>query len=121
MKERVFVSNLCVFGRHGVGRAEKSLGQKFYVDIDCTVERPAPRLDRMDDTVCYAELCDMAEKLSHERTFNLIETFAGELAQQILAAYGRVSSVRVTIRKPSAPIRHPVDHVGVAVELSRDD
>ncbi|CAN0367447.1 unnamed protein product [Phaeothamnion confervicola] len=120
MTDRVFVTNLCVHGHHGVASAEKSLGQKFYIDIDCLVDRPDSSRDQMDDTVCYRALCDIAEHLSAQTTFNLIETFAQRLAEQILAKFGLVRSVRVQIRKPSAPIRHSVDHVGVEVERRRD-
>jgi dihydroneopterin aldolase len=120
MSDRVFVTNLCIHGYHGVANAEKSLGQKFYVDMDCQVERSNPDSDRMDDTVCYGALCDIAERLSAKTTFNLIETFAHRIAEEILAVYPAVSLVRVRIRKPSAPIRHAVDHVGVEVERRRN-
>jgi dihydroneopterin aldolase len=120
MTDRIFVANLCIHGYHGLARAEKSLGQKFYVDIDALVERAAPLSDRMEDTVCYGELCDIAERLSASATFNLIETFAHRIAEEILAAYPSVTEVRVRIRKPSAPIRHAVDHVGVEIERRRN-
>ena len=120
MTDRVFVANLCIHGYHGLARAEKSLGQKFYVDIDCEVARADPLCDAMADTVCYGELCDIAERLSAGATFNLIETFAHRIAEEILRTYGAVTSVRVRIRKPSAPIRHAVDHVGVEIQRRRD-
>jgi len=119
MIDRVFVANLCIHGFHGLARAEKSLGQKFYVDIECEVLRADPLSDQMEDTVCYGELCDIAERLSAQATFNLIETFAHRIAEEILAAYTAVRAVRVRIRKPSAPIRHAVDHVGVEIERRR--
>jgi dihydroneopterin aldolase len=119
MTDRVFVTNLCIHGYHGVAKAEKSLGQKFYVDIDCIVVRPRPGNDRMDETVCYGALCDLAERLSANTTFNLIESLAHRIAEEVLARFALVESVRVQIRKPSAPIRHVVDHVGVEVERRR--
>ena len=121
MIERVFVSNLCVYGFHGVAKAEQSLGQKFYIDIDCDVARPELAADRMEDTVCYGELCDLVAKLSAKTTFNLIESFARQVADEILAGFPLVQSVRVRIRKPSAPVRHAIDHVGVEVEKRRYD
>ncbi len=113
MTDRVFVSNLCIHGYHGVIDAEKSLGQKFFVDIDCEIERPDPDLDKMSETVCYGALCDLAENISGEGTFNLIEVLADRIAHAVLETYPIVRSVRIQIRKPSAPIRHVVDHVGV--------
>ena len=116
--DRVIVSNLCVFGRHGVVSAEKSLGQKFYVDIACVIDPPVD--DNMGFAVDYAALCDTTVALSAKTTFNLIETFAARLAEEILAGFARVRSVRVQIRKPSAPIRHALDWVGVEVERTRN-
>lgn len=119
MSKKVFVRNLCVHGYHGVAKAEKSLGQRFYIDIDCWLLSPGPARDMMESTVCYAALCDVAERLSATTTFNLIETFADQLAAGILTQFALVQSVRVQVRKPSAPIRHPVDFVGVEVERHR--
>lgn len=121
MIERVFVSNLCVYGFHGVAKAEQSLGQKFFIDIDCSVVRPGPAADRMEDTVCYGALCDLVVQLSARTTFNLIESFARQVANEILAEFPLVQSVRVQIRKPSAPVRHAIDHVGVEVQMRRHD
>ena len=121
MIERVFVSNLCVYGFHGVAKAEQSLGQKFYIDIDCNVVRPEPAADRMEDTVCYGALCDLVARLSAKTTFNLIESFARQVADEILVGFPLVQSVRVQIRKPSAPVRHAIDHVGVEVQKRRHD
>ena len=121
MSDRVFVTNLCIHGYHGVAKAEKSLGQRFYVDIDCRLTRSEPSNDTMASTVCYAALCDLAERLSAETTFNLIESFADQLATEVLLQFTLVQCVRVRIRKPSAPIRYSVDSVGVEVERRRHD
>ncbi len=120
MTDRVFVSNLRLHGFHGVHRAEKSLGQKFYIDMDCELKPQAGRTDRMAETVDYGALCDLAARLSAETVFNLIETFAGKIAEAVLDEQPLVERVTVTVRKPSAPIRHFVDHVGVVVTRSRD-
>jgi hypothetical protein len=45
------VTNLRIHGYHGVAKAEKSLGRKFYMDIDCHVARAAAADDTMDSTV----------------------------------------------------------------------
>ena len=121
MTDRVFVSNLCLHGFHGVHSAEKSLGQKFYIDMDCEMSPQAARNDTMTEAVDYGALCDLAERLSGETVFNLIETFAERIALAVLKEQPLVQRITVTVRKPSAPIRHFVDHVGVVITRSRDD
>ncbi|KCZ93945.1 dihydroneopterin aldolase [Hyphomonas johnsonii] len=120
MTDRIFVSNLSLHGHHGVMDAEKSLGQKFMVDMECSVIRPGNAADRISDTVHYGELCDLAAEVSASSVFNLIETFADTVAQAILDRFALVQEVTVTVRKPSAPISHVVDHVGVSVTRGRN-
>lgn len=120
MTDRVFVSNLCLHGFHGVIEAEKNLGQKFFIDMDCELASPATGTDLMANAVNYRELCDLAEKLSAETVFNLIETFAERIALAVLDTQPLVARVTITVRKPSAPIKHFVDHVGVVIVRSRN-
>ena len=118
--ERVFVENLAIHGFHGLIPAEKTLGQKFFADIDCRVARDEPPSDTLKDAVDYAALCDLAHEISASGPFNLIETLAERIGHGVMETFPLVSTVRVRIRKPNAPIRHFLDHVGVEIELSRD-
>lgn len=118
--ERVFVENLGIHGFHGLIPAEKTLGQKFYADIECRVSREGAPSDTMEDAVDYGKLCDLAHDISASGPFNLIETLAERIGQGVMERFPLVSQVRVRIRKPKAPIRHFLDNVGVEIELSRD-
>lgn len=120
MSHRIFVSNLRLHGFHGVLEAEKTLGQNFFIDIDCEVERPAGAGDDIAQTVCYAGLCDLAAEISKRTNFDLIESLGEQISLEILDRYSIVRSVTVEVRKPSAPISHPVDHVGISVTRSRN-
>lgn len=120
MSDRIFVSNLCLFGRHGVLKEESTLGQKFFVDIDCMVDmEDALRDDDYRRTVGYERLCAVASEVSAATRFNLIETLADRIAGKILDSFPSVSEVSVRIRKPSAPIAAPLDHVGVEARRFR--
>ena len=119
--ERVFVENLGIHGFHGLIPAEQTLGQKFYADIECLVARTEPPSDTMGDAVDYGKLCDLAHDISASGPFNLVETLAESIGQGVMETFPLVNSVRVRIRKPNAPIRHFLDHVGVEIELYRDD
>ena len=120
MIDRIFVSNLRIHGFHGVKDAEKSLGQKFHIDIACDVERNGERNDTMTSTVCYGELCQLAEEVSSAQSFNLVETLAERIATAIFDTFATVKSVELTIRKPNAPVSHVVDHVGVSIKRLRN-
>ena len=118
--ERVFVENLGIHGFHGLIAEEQRLGQKFYADIECLVARQEAPSDTMKDAVDYGKVCDLAHEISASGPFNLIETLAELIGQGVMETFPLVSRVRVRIRKPNAPIRHFLDHVGVEIELSRD-
>lgn len=116
---KVFVSNLAIHGYHGVVDAERSLGQKFYVDIECELEPVEALTDDMSATVCYGDLCTLAQDVSCRSTFNLIEVLARNIIDEIFCTYPLVRHVALRVRKPSAPIRHFVDYVGVEVSQAR--
>jgi len=103
-----------------VKEAEKSLGQKFYLDIVCGIERDAAAPDKMSTTVCYDEICNLITEISSAQTFNLIESFAERIIAAIFESFDIVSSVDLTIEKPNAPIHHKVDYVGVSVFRERE-
>jgi dihydroneopterin aldolase / 2-amino-4-hydroxy-6-hydroxymethyldihydropteridine diphosphokinase len=118
MGDRVFVTNLCVHGFHGLFPEERTLGQKLYLDIDCETDlEQAAGNDDFAKTVSYASLCDIAIAVSGAGRCNLVEALGGRIANSILETFPSVSQVRVCIRKPSAPIAHAIDHVGI--ELTR--
>lgn len=119
MLTEIRISNLRIHGFHGVKDAEKSLGQIFEVDLSCTILRKNPLSDRMDDTLCYGELCDLVCEVSTEAVFNLIETLAERIVDKIFERYDVAQGVEIEIRKPSAPLTHIVDHVGVALSRTR--
>ena len=120
MSDRVFVKNLAIFGRHGLFRGERELGQRFEVDIDCHLDlEPAGTADDYDKTVCYQTLCDLSRQVIEGDSVNLVETLAEHVAAAVLERWPQVESVDVAIRKPSAPLGVVVDHVGVAITRRR--
>lgn len=120
MSNRIFVSNLCIHGHHGVSSEETRLGQKFFIDIDCLADfDECVREDDYSKAVCYGKLCDLAAQVSASGPFKLIETLGDRIAAQVLIEFPSVSEVCVRIRKPSAPIASMVDHVGIEVKRAR--
>ena len=120
MMDRVFVSNLCLHGRHGVFPEEAKLGQKFYLDIVCDFDSEACiRDDDYRKAVNYAVLCEIAASVSAGGPFKLIETLADHVAKAVLESFAQVTSVTVRVRKPSAPIPFALDHVGVEITRAR--
>ena len=119
MYAEIVISNLRVYGRHGVIEAEKTLGQKFEIDMVCGIRRPAAAADTMENTLCYAKVCDEVVKVSDEQSYNLIETLAESIVSRMFDMSDLIEDVKITIRKPHAPIRHNLEHVAVVLTRNR--
>lgn len=118
MNDRIFVTNLCLVGYHGVMEEERVLGQRFFLDIEVSTDaRRASANDDYMETVCYGGLCDLAKEVSEAGPYLLIETFAERVIAAILERFPTVTEARVRIRKPGAAINASFDTVGV--ELAR--
>lgn len=120
MNDKVFVSNLCILGRHGVFEEERKLGQRFFLDLEVDYDsRRASREDDYRKAICYGSLCKLAESVSDAGPYNLIETFADRVIEAIFERFASVTKAKVTIRKPGAPIESNFDTVGVSIERLR--
>ena len=114
--DTVFVHNLSLKGRHGVGDAERSVEQEFLIDIDAIIDLSlSEKSDALADTANYAEFVTLSREIVENNSFYLIEKLAGTIAEKILTDV-RIQSVRVSIRKP-AVFKDALP--GVSIERSR--
>jgi len=93
------------FGYHGALPEERSLGQRFVVDIEVEADlQRAGESDALEDTVNYSELYAVVEDVVMGPPFNLIEAVAEQIASRILKEQATVQAVLVRLRKPGVPI-----------------
>ncbi|MPY83737.1 MAG: dihydroneopterin aldolase [Actinophytocola sp.] len=123
MTDRIALTGLRAFGRHGVFAQERRDGQEFLVDIVLRLDlTAASRSDALADTVDYGALAEIAVKVVGGDPYDLIESVAGRIAEEVLAderMAGRIESAEVTVHKPGAPIPHRFADVAVTVTRSR--
>jgi dihydroneopterin aldolase len=93
----VEIHGLEVFGRHGVGEAERRDGQSFLFDVTLEVSEPVE--DSIDATVDYRAVRDTLRDLSGARTYRLLESLATAAAEAIVTRFA-VDSATVRVRKP---------------------
>jgi dihydroneopterin aldolase len=114
------IKGIALHGRHGALEAERSLGQKFALDLSIVAEiGDAATSDRLDDTLHYGQVIKAAVGAFNARSLNLIEAAAGAVGDALLAQFPKITSVRVTVHKPSAPIAAIIDDLAVTVERRR--
>ncbi|WP_006243816.1 dihydroneopterin aldolase [Mycolicibacterium tusciae] len=117
MADRIELRGLTVRGHHGVFDHERRDGQDFVIDIIVWVDLAAAAAsDDLADTLDYGRLAQRAADVVAGPPRNLIETVAGEIADDIMAD-ARVHAVEVAVHKPAAPI--PLTFADVAVVARR--
>lgn len=117
MADRIELRGLAVRGNHGVFDHERRDGQDFIIDITVWLDLSrAAASDQLCDTYDYGVLAQRAAAIVGGEPRNLIETVAGEIADDVLAD-DRVHAVEVVVHKPQAPI--PLDFADVAVVARR--
>ncbi|BBZ11761.1 dihydroneopterin aldolase [Mycobacterium branderi] len=119
MADRIELRGLTVRGRHGVFDHERTDGQDFVVDITVWIDLvDAAASDDLSDTYDYGVLAQRAADIVAGPARNLIETVAGEIAEDVMADK-RVHAVEVTVHKPHAPIPQTFADVAVVARRSR--
>ncbi|HVY18489.1 MAG TPA: dihydroneopterin aldolase [Bauldia sp.] len=116
----ISITGIALHGRHGALEAERSLGQKFALDLAIVADiGDAQRTDRLEDTLHYGQVVKAAVSAFNAKSLNLIEAAAGAVADELIARFDKIVSVRVTVHKPSAPIAAIIDDLAVTVERRR--
>ncbi|HSZ69273.1 MAG TPA: dihydroneopterin aldolase [Solirubrobacteraceae bacterium] len=109
------ISGLSLYTHHGVSDAEREVGQRLMLDLRLEVgETDATVTDRVEDTVDYAEVCQLVALIAQQRSHRTLERLCSTIAERLLADY-ELEGVWVKATKPEPPIALPVDEVSVEV------
>jgi 7,8-dihydroneopterin aldolase/epimerase/oxygenase len=120
MTDFVHVTGLALHAFHGVMEHEATVGQTFYIDLVLDIDlTEASHSDKIADTVGYDEVVDVASRTFCAQRYRLVEAAAGAIANAVLASFPAVTSVRVTVHKPHAPVAATFSDVGVTIVRSR--
>lgn len=113
--DKIFLSGMQFYGRHGVFPEEKAMGQKFIIDLELSLDlKNAGLTDDLAATPNYADVYAIVKNITTKKSFNLIEALAEAIALDILASY-KVEQVIVRVKKPQAPISGIFDYMGCEI------
>ncbi len=119
MTDRIDLTGIEVWARHGVLAEEKTRDQLFVVDVRIYLDLAgAAASDDVGDTVDYGELARKVHLEVARQSHDLIETVAEGVARIVLED-SRVERVLVTVHKPQAPIPEKFGDVSVTVDRFR--
>ncbi len=113
---RIEIAGLRLFGYIGVNEQEKVKGQIYVVELTASVDmEKAQKSDNIEDTVSYSGIIKLLKELFEKSRYNLLETMARVIIDEVFSSFNEVLGVTVKIKKPNAPIG--ADFSYVAVEL----
>ncbi|MBO6918127.1 MAG: dihydroneopterin aldolase [Rhizobiaceae bacterium] len=117
---KITLKNCSFYAYHGVFEEEKKIGQRFFVDVEMDVTKSEDIADdQLENTVHYGEVFALVEDTVTNTKYDLIETLAHFIGQNIIDSFNLVQKAKITVRKPSAPIQGVLDHVEVCIETAR--
>jgi len=109
------ITGLSLYTHHGVSAAEREVGQRLVIDMRLDVgETDATVTDSIEDTVDYAEVCQLVALVAQQRSHKTLERLCSTIADRLLADYD-LEGVWVKAAKPEPPIALSVDEVSVEV------
>ena len=104
-RDRISLSGMIFFAYHGARAEERTLGQRFVVDLDVYADlSTAGGSDAVADTVNYSELFKLVREVMSGEARNLLEALGEDIAAQVLGTFNSVDRVRVRVAKPSVAI-----------------
>jgi len=109
------ISGLSLYTHVGVSEAERQLGQRLLLDLRIDVgEVDATVTDRIEDTVDYGQVCQLANLVAQQREYRTLERLCTAIADRVIDQFG-AHAVWVKAAKPEPPMALPVSEVSVEV------
>jgi dihydroneopterin aldolase len=109
------LEGMTFYGYHGETEAERTLGNRFYVDVEIRMDLSiAGRTDDIADTLDYSSAFGLVRAVVEDQQYRLIEAIAARIADSVLAE-PRIGSVRVRVGK-QPPIAGAIDRCSVIIE-----
>ena len=114
------IVGLSLYTHHGVSEAEREVGQRLVIDLRLDVgETDATVTDSIEDTVDYAEVCQLVALVAQQRSHRTLERLCSTIADRLLGDY-ELEAVWVKATKPEPPIALSVEEVSVEVWREAD-
>ena len=103
------------YAYHGVHHEEALTGNEFEVSLQVSFQENPLYLDDLSSTINYSELFELVKQRMMRRTA-LLEKVAGDIINEIHAAYPFVMRIKISIFKLQAAIPYLDGKVGITLE-----
>ena len=114
------ISKIKCSGKHGIYDHEKQNDQKFLVDIHINISDFSE--DDINKTLNYEEIVNLVIKFVNTESYDLIETLAKQISEQIVSKYAKneikLQEINVTVHKPDTILKDRTE--GISVSYSEE-
>lgn len=101
---KIEIKALKLYGYHGCMNEELLVGADFFIDLSIQFNASlAMQTDNLNETIDYVKVIEIVSK-EFEKPSKLIENVAYRIAKALKTEIKKISTVEVSIQKPSAPI-----------------
>jgi dihydroneopterin aldolase len=115
---RIRLSGVSVHTNHGVGEAEREVGQRMIFDLELRLsDCAATATDELEGTVDYGAVTGVLTTAATSTGYFTLERLVTVVAERLLEAFPSIDSATVRATKPEPPI--PVVMDGASVELTQ--
>ena len=112
---QIFLDNIRAEAQVGIYPHELTGSQPLILSLCLDIDGRAARSDRIEDTICYAELLDSVRTLLSRRRFALLEHLAEQLTEMIFTRFAP-AAIELSVYKPA--VLPAVDRVGIRIRRS---
>jgi len=119
--DKIILSGLEFYAYGGVTEAERQIGQRYRAHLELQLDLGEPAgSDAIEDTVHYGLVHDAVVDEARSRSFTLLESAAGRIADRLLRDFP-VRCVTVQLQKLLPPIDGIVAYAAVEISRSRPE
>jgi dihydroneopterin aldolase len=116
----IALRGMVFFGFHGNKPEEKTLGQRFAVDVVVTADlSQAGASDALEDTVDYGKVYAIVKRIVEGPSLNLIEAVGEQICDEVMKVSDRIESVEAVVGKPAVPLPGSLDRAEVRLVRRR--
>ncbi|MBU0509441.1 dihydroneopterin aldolase [bacterium] len=119
-QDKIRLNSMLFYAHHGALEEERDLGQTFEVDVEAVGD--FARRAGSDDlhwTVDYTLLYRAVAEIFNRQNYQLLETCAAVIADELLERFEKVERITVRVRKPHVPMGGTLKNVEVEVTRGR--
>jgi len=109
------------YGYHGLHEAERTLGQRFAIDVNVSSDHELDnKVKSLRDTIDYTQIFEVVKERVENYKYHLLEKLANEIISAILNDFILVQKVSLKIRKIAVPINGTLDYVELEMQRERE-